>query len=43
MDNMDTVRERIEALEQQMRAMGAHTGVAGVISGKFSVREMATK
>jgi hypothetical protein len=25
MDSMDTVRERIEALEQQMRAMGAHT------------------
>src|SRR5262245_29779067 len=25
MDRMDNVRERIEALEQQMRAMGAHT------------------
>src|SRR5215831_12159965 len=25
MDSMDNVRERIEALEQQMRAMGAHT------------------
>src|SRR5215510_11442422 len=27
MDSTDNVRERIEALEQQMRAMGAHTRI----------------